>query len=160
MALCYYTNVVPVAQLDRALDSDSKVRGSNPPGTPRRNELVTLVPIFYCIKNHSPALLPLFFAKNHARLAVAANFLQARAFSSHHRNAKNIFFMCLSQVGGNSAVMNPTEMGGIFYSFDSKKNSLPLAKDLQMRPRNTDSFVVAFCGHALRLAHDSLQGKI
>ena len=24
MALCYYTNVVPVAQLDRALDSDSK----------------------------------------------------------------------------------------------------------------------------------------
>lgn len=56
--------------------------------------------------------------------------------------------------------MNPTRNGWDFLFPLIPKNSLPLTKDLQIRPRNTDSFVAAFCGHALCLAHDLLQGKI
>lgn len=55
--------------------------------------------------------------------------------------------------------MNPTRNGWDFLFPLIPKNSLPLTKDLQIRPRNTDSFVAAFCGHAPRLAHDSIRCK-
>ncbi len=74
--------------------------------TPSMSERVMLVPIFYFIKNQSPALRFLLFCKSHAWLTCSAktslqwltvtiNFLWTRAFDSHRQPAENFFFMRL-----------------------------------------------------------------
>ena len=78
-----------------------------------------LLRFIFCLRQkiiHTPAFFLLLFCKisrsahllgygdfssrlhPSRRLAVATNFLRVRKFNSHLRNAKNIFFMCLSHI--------------------------------------------------------------
>ena len=69
MALCYYTNVVPVAQLDRALDSDSKGQRFESSRVRHVGTSYARSDFLLHKKSFSRSTVPPLSQKNHARLA-------------------------------------------------------------------------------------------
>lgn len=115
-----------------------------------------LVPIFYCIKNQPPAPLSLLFRKKSRSARCRYQlFVNSSVQLPPPKCQKCLFHVSFTGRRKLCGHESHPKWVGFFIPFNSKKLT-PIDK---RRPRNTDSFVAAFCGHALCLAHDSIRCK-